>query len=92
MMQPIPSWKDWHTARDIQIHFSLSSNSICWFTRSWSICERYSNPGGTPATAVGAGIYCGGALAAEYKTDTLVITFYSPVATIDLRAPGAGGG
>jgi len=37
-----------------------SKSSICWWTRSWSICARYSRPGGTPGMAAGGGMSCGG--------------------------------
>jgi len=35
-----------------------SSNSVCWWTRSWSTKAKYSKPGGQLGGACGAAIHC----------------------------------
>jgi len=36
---------------------SRSRSSICWWTNTWSTCDRYSRPAGTPGIAAGAAIH-----------------------------------
>lgn len=35
-----------------------SSTSTCWCTSSWSMCVRYSRPGGHPGMRAGRAIHC----------------------------------
>ena len=50
-----------------------SNISICWWTSSWSICARYSRPGGIPGIASGAAMNCGAGLCPGWPVIIIII-------------------
>ena len=82
----------------LKIH-APSRSSICCFAISWSICAKYSSPGGQPCMEGGTCIHCTAAKTPMYNCESARRTWIQLQILPGLRSaltlpccPGGGGG